>query len=112
MSDAGDRKRTILVVDDVSVDRKLLSRCLERDGYGVSMAYDGRQALQLLRAQQDIALVRALRLVPPRGGAHPPRPARPCAICGALCSFLAHARAWVWRRLIVLLFLGPRCGRF
>ena len=58
MEEAPPRKRTVLVVDDVSVDRKILSRCLERDGYAVCMAYDGRQALQLLRAQADIDLVR------------------------------------------------------
>jgi CheY-like chemotaxis protein len=53
------KQRTVLVVDDVSVDRKILSKCLERDGYSVSLAYDGRQALQLLRAQQgSIDLVR------------------------------------------------------
>lgn len=50
-------RRKVLVVDDVSVDRKLLSRFLEKDGYQVSLAYDGRQALQLLRAEHGIDLV-------------------------------------------------------
>ncbi len=57
-SSPAPRQRTVLVVDDVSVDRKILSRTLEKDGYLVSMAYDGRQALQLLRAQPEIDLVR------------------------------------------------------
>jgi CheY-like chemotaxis protein len=59
------KQRTVLVVDDVSVDRKILSKCLERDGYSVSLAYDGRQALQLLRAQQgSIDLVGFPQVVP------------------------------------------------
>ena len=44
-------KKTVLVVDDVSVDRKVAARCLERLGYRYSLAYDGVQALQMLRVQ-------------------------------------------------------------
>lgn len=40
----------ILVVDDTATNRLLLSRLLERQGYQVTCASDGRQALELLHA--------------------------------------------------------------
>jgi hypothetical protein len=59
--------RVILVVDDVSVDRKLAARCLEREGHKYCLAYDGMQALQMLRSQ-------AIDLVSPHGGRGKPVP--------------------------------------
>jgi two-component system, cell cycle response regulator len=41
----------ILVVDDNRVNRQLLARALETQGYAVASAENGRQALDLLRAQ-------------------------------------------------------------
>jgi serine phosphatase RsbU (regulator of sigma subunit) len=46
---ASDEGR-ILVVDDNPVNRRLLVRALEAQGYAVQSAEDGRQALELLRA--------------------------------------------------------------
>jgi CheY-like chemotaxis protein len=40
----------ILVVDDNQLNRMLLSRALKEQGYTVSTAEDGQQALELLRA--------------------------------------------------------------
>jgi two-component system, cell cycle response regulator len=45
------RQGRILVVDDSRVNRLLLARALEAEGYAVSMAEHGRVALELLRAQ-------------------------------------------------------------
>ena len=55
--ESGAGGHVILVVDDVSVDRKLAARCLEREGHKYCLAYDGMQALQMLRSQA-IDLVR------------------------------------------------------
>jgi sigma-B regulation protein RsbU (phosphoserine phosphatase) len=42
---------SILVVDDVEANRDLLSRRLERQGYQVAVAEDGRQAIAMVQAQ-------------------------------------------------------------
>ncbi|MBW4519169.1 MAG: SpoIIE family protein phosphatase [Scytolyngbya sp. HA4215-MV1] len=42
---------SILVVDDVEANRDLLSRRLERQGYLVTVAEDGRQAIALVQSQ-------------------------------------------------------------
>ena len=41
----------ILVVDDDELARMEISRCVEQQGYSVSLAEDGAQALELLRSQ-------------------------------------------------------------
>ena len=41
----------VLVVDDDSVNRLLLSRSLEREGHRCATAENGRQALEILRAE-------------------------------------------------------------
>jgi two-component system, cell cycle response regulator len=41
----------ILVVDDNRINRMTLSRTLERDGYRVATAEDGRQALAMIQAE-------------------------------------------------------------
>ena len=47
----------VLVVDDDSVNRLLLSRSLEREGHRFATAEDGRRALEMLRAESfDIVL--------------------------------------------------------
>lgn len=43
---------SFLVVDDNEMNRDLLSRRLERQGYRVTVAVDGRQALELLDREQ------------------------------------------------------------
>ena len=48
----------LLVVDDNEMNRDMLSRRLEREGYTVSTAQNGRQALDLVRAHQyDLVLL-------------------------------------------------------
>ena len=39
---------SLLVVDDNEMNRDMLSRRLERQGYRVTVAVDGRQALEFL----------------------------------------------------------------
>ncbi|MHB8636925.1 MAG: hybrid sensor histidine kinase/response regulator [Fimbriimonadaceae bacterium] len=51
-------KGSCLVVDDNAANRDLLVRRLEADGYAASPALDGRQALDMLRAQAfDLVLL-------------------------------------------------------
>jgi adenylate cyclase len=48
----------VLVVDDDSVNRLLLSRSLEREGHRFAIAADGRRALEMLRAESfDVVLL-------------------------------------------------------
>jgi two-component system, sensor histidine kinase ChiS len=47
---SGGTQGALLVVDDVEANRDVLSRRLERQGYTVSIAVNGRQALEMLRA--------------------------------------------------------------
>jgi adenylate cyclase len=48
----------VLVVDDDSVNRLLLSRSLEREGHRSATAEDGRRALEILRAESfDVVLL-------------------------------------------------------
>ena len=42
---------SLLVVDDNEMNRDLLSRRLERQGYRVTVAVDGRQALEILHRE-------------------------------------------------------------
>ncbi len=51
----------LMVVDDDDVNRDLLSRRLRQQGYQVSVAQDGRRALELIKAQPvDLVLLDAL----------------------------------------------------
>jgi len=43
---------SLLVVDDNEMNRDLLSRRLERQGYRVTVAVDGRQALEFLNREE------------------------------------------------------------
>jgi class 3 adenylate cyclase len=53
-----DEAAWILVVDDDPVNRSLLTRLLEQDGHRVETAADGRQALEMLRADTfDVVLL-------------------------------------------------------
>jgi two-component system sensor histidine kinase ChiS len=47
---SGGPQGVLLVVDDVEANRDVLSRRLARQGYTVSIAVNGRQALEMLRA--------------------------------------------------------------
>jgi serine phosphatase RsbU (regulator of sigma subunit) len=48
----------ILVVDDVEMNRDLLARRLQQQGHTVSLAENGRRALEMLRAQEfDLVLL-------------------------------------------------------
>lgn len=49
MRSPGDRKRTVLVVDDHAELRVCLERIVERAGYLVEIATNGREALERLR---------------------------------------------------------------
>jgi PAS domain S-box-containing protein len=53
---ASDRK-TILVVDDDSATRDLLARFLEREGFSVAVAEDGRRGLELARSLRPRAVL-------------------------------------------------------
>jgi adenylate cyclase len=51
----------VLVVDDDSVNRVLLSRSLEREGHRFAIAEDGRRALEILRRESvDVVLLDVL----------------------------------------------------
>ena len=50
-SDMTSEKFSILVVDDIKVGREVLKNLLRRQGYQVSAAEDGVQALELLRSR-------------------------------------------------------------
>src|SRR5437588_5268563 len=49
---------SLLVVDDNEMNRDMLSRRLQRQGYDVSVAHDGSRALELIRDQRfDLVLL-------------------------------------------------------
>jgi DNA-binding NtrC family response regulator len=59
---------SVLVVDDEEILLSLLTRVLERDGWGVATARDGEEALRLFSAEPgrfDVAILDVG--VPPRG---------------------------------------------
>jgi two-component system KDP operon response regulator KdpE len=58
---------TILIVDDEVAIRRLLRNTLEREGYGVAEARDGRDALAQAQAAQPVAVLLDLGL-PDRDG--------------------------------------------
>src|SRR5205085_12282236 len=52
------RQGFILVADDVEMNRDVLTRRLEREGYTVAAAENGRQALEMTRARRfDLLLL-------------------------------------------------------
>ncbi|MBI3734112.1 MAG: response regulator [Chloroflexi bacterium] len=54
----GVRRGRVLVVDDNEANRDVLSRRLEREGHAVAVAANGRQALEMARAQRfDLMLL-------------------------------------------------------
>jgi adenylate cyclase len=56
--DMGITQANVLVVDDDSVNRLLLSRSVEREGHRCATAADGRQALEILRREAfDVVLL-------------------------------------------------------
>ena len=55
---SGAAQGLVLVVDDIEANRDVLSRRLEREGYTVATAENGRQALERLRAEAfDLVLL-------------------------------------------------------
>ena len=53
-----ERRTRLLVADDNKVNRLLLSRSLQLQGHQVALAENGRQALQMLRAERfDLLLL-------------------------------------------------------
>jgi two-component system sensor histidine kinase ChiS len=55
---SGSARGFLLVVDDIEANREVLSRRLVRQGYVVATAENGRQALEMLRAQSfDLVLL-------------------------------------------------------
>jgi adenylate cyclase len=56
-----DSRASVLVVDDDAMNRMVLQRSLEQEGHAVSVAEDGRAALDLLRRERfDIVLLDVL----------------------------------------------------
>jgi CheY-like chemotaxis protein len=54
----GEGTGSLLVVDDNAINRDVLQRRVERQGHGVSVAENGRRALQMLAAQKfDLVLL-------------------------------------------------------
>lgn len=50
----------VLVVDDSSIMRRLLVKCLNRDGYSDTIqAADGNEALEVLSKNKDVGLILA-----------------------------------------------------
>jgi len=50
--------RAVLIVDDKEMNRDLLSRRLDRYGYNITLAEDGRQALEIIEGKQfDLILL-------------------------------------------------------
>ena len=58
---------SLLVVDDNEMNRDLLSRRLERQGYRVTVAVDGVQALELLD-HEDFSLILLDIMLPQMNG--------------------------------------------
>src|SRR5262245_22517013 len=53
-----EQRGQILVVDDNRLNRLTLSRSLEQEGYQVTLAEEGQQALEMLRSQAfDVVLL-------------------------------------------------------
>ena len=51
----------VLIVDDQALNRILLSKMLEQEGYKISVAYNGLDALNVLKREQiDIVLLDVL----------------------------------------------------
>jgi two-component system cell cycle sensor histidine kinase/response regulator CckA len=75
---------SVLVVDDETAVRRFASRVLEREGYSVSEATDGAEALELVRVQttefavvvSDIVMPRmnGVELLQALAGSHPDLP--------------------------------------
>ena len=62
-------QQNILVVDDEAIARRFMDRALTEAGYGVMLANDGEQALDLIRTtQRAIALVVTDLVMPGMGG--------------------------------------------
>ena len=62
-------QQNILVVDDEAIARRFMERALTEAGYGVMLANDGEQALDLIRTtQRTIALVVTDLVMPGMGG--------------------------------------------
>jgi adenylate cyclase len=56
-----ESRASVLVVDDDAINRMVLRRSLEQEGHAVSLAEDGRAALDLLRTERfDIVLLDVL----------------------------------------------------
>ncbi len=62
-----DPQYSLLVVDDNEMNRDMLSRRLERQGYRVTVAVDGRQALEFL-SQEPFHLVLLDVMLPEMNG--------------------------------------------
>jgi CheY-like chemotaxis protein len=62
------RKRTILVVDDQQVVREVAQAALQRLGYSVLLAEDGKTALELFEKHQDLIPLVLLDLTMPEMG--------------------------------------------
>ena len=58
---AADRTRSVLVVDDLEANGRLMERLLSRDGYRLRIAHDGQEALEAVAQEQpDVILMDVL----------------------------------------------------
>jgi putative two-component system response regulator len=58
---ASDRTSTVLVVDDLEANGRLIARLLSRDGYRLQLAHDGQEALDAIALEQpDVILMDVL----------------------------------------------------
>ena len=61
--------QNILVVDDEAIARRFMERALAQEGYRVTLANDGEQALDILRTtRRKVALVITDLVMPGMGG--------------------------------------------
>ena len=68
MPDPSPEPKTVLVVEDQNVVRRMVARALEEEGYRVLEASDGEQALELLSRGPRVDLVVSDVVMPNMGG--------------------------------------------
>lgn len=90
----GDRRITVLIVDDSINVRRFLSMTLEKAGYRVEQAKDGQEALEKLQQSQQIQAVVCDIEMPRLDG----------------FGFLAQSRSQSWGKNIPVVMLTSRSG--
>jgi two-component system cell cycle sensor histidine kinase/response regulator CckA len=62
------QQATILLIEDDAALRRLLARCLEREGHRVAQANDSQEALAILRGRTDVDLLVTDAVLPGQSG--------------------------------------------